>query len=115
MIEAKHGMNRDCLGFKDFRNFDGVKFSYKRIRIVTLKLKEKIEIDQLIGKQHFEFKGSFHRANSSFGPSIIEENFYNYFYVGSPKESIFLTSIYGLYKYPLYLLFLKECFVLSII
>ena len=27
MTEAKHGIYRDCLGFVDFKNFDGVRFS----------------------------------------------------------------------------------------
>ena len=34
MQEAKHGIFRDCLGFKDFKNFDGVRFAYKGVRIV---------------------------------------------------------------------------------
>ena len=42
MTEAKHGIYRDCLGFRDFTNFDGVRFSYKGIRIVTFKLKEHV-------------------------------------------------------------------------
>ena len=42
MTEAKHGMYRDCLGFVDFKNFDGVQFSYQGIQIVTFKLKEQI-------------------------------------------------------------------------
>ena len=33
MAEAKHGIYRDCLGFVDFKNFDGVRFSYRGIRI----------------------------------------------------------------------------------
>ena len=52
MTEAKHGIYRDCLGFTDFKNFDGVRFSFKGIRIVTFKLKNQIDIDNLIGKQH---------------------------------------------------------------
>ena len=32
--EAKPGIYRDCLEFTDFKNFDGVRFSYKGIRIV---------------------------------------------------------------------------------
>ena len=47
MQEAKYDIFRDCLGFKDFKNFDGVRFSYKGIRIVTFKLKEQIDVDQL--------------------------------------------------------------------
>ena len=36
--EAKHGIYRDCLGFKDFKNFDGVLFAYMGVRIVAFKL-----------------------------------------------------------------------------
>ena len=49
MTEAKDGMHRDYLGFCDFKNFDGVRFSYKGTCIVTLKLKDQIDIDKLIG------------------------------------------------------------------
>ena len=35
MQEAKYEIFRDCLGFKDFKNFDGVRFSLKGIIIVT--------------------------------------------------------------------------------
>ena len=37
MAEAKVGIYRDCLGFVNFKNFDGVRFSYRGIRIVILK------------------------------------------------------------------------------
>ena len=57
MQEAKHGIYRDCLGFKDFANFDGVRFSYKGVRIVAFKLKNAIDVDQqLIGSQFFDYK-----------------------------------------------------------
>ena len=48
MQEAKYDIFRDCLGFRDLKNFDGVRFSFKGIRIVTFKLKEQIDVDQLI-------------------------------------------------------------------
>ena len=35
MQEAKYEIFRDCLGFRDFKNFDGVRFSLKGIIIVT--------------------------------------------------------------------------------
>ena len=59
MTEAKHSIYRDGLGFADLKNFDGVRFSYKGIRLVTFKLKEQIDIDQLIEKQHFAIKRTF--------------------------------------------------------
>ena len=46
MQEAKHGIYRDCLGFKDFANFDGVRCAW--VRIVAFKLKEAIDVDDLI-------------------------------------------------------------------
>ena len=44
MKEAKHEIYRDGLGFTDFKNFDGVRFSYKGIRILTFKLKEQTQM-----------------------------------------------------------------------
>ena len=35
--ETKHGIYRNCLGFRDFKNFDGVRFSFKGLKIVTFK------------------------------------------------------------------------------
>ena len=55
MTEAKHGIYRDGLGFRDFKNFDGVRFSFKGVRTVTFKLKQQIDVDKLIEKQFFEF------------------------------------------------------------
>ena len=71
MTEAKHGIFRDCLGFTDFKNFDGVRFSFKGIRIVTFKLKEQIDINKLIEKQHFDFKRTFKR-NGKMESSVIK-------------------------------------------
>ena len=48
MQEANYDIFRDYLGFRDFKNFDGVRFSYKGIRIVTIKLKEQINCENLI-------------------------------------------------------------------
>ena len=31
MQEAKYNIFRDCLSFKDFKNFDGVRFAYNGI------------------------------------------------------------------------------------
>ena len=56
MIEAKHGIYRDCLGFRDFKNFDGVRINYKGVLIVTFKLKEAIDVDVLFPIQNFQFK-----------------------------------------------------------
>ena len=47
MQEEKHGIFRDYLGFKDFKNFDGVRFAYKGVRIVAFKLKESINVINL--------------------------------------------------------------------
>ena len=56
MTEAKHGIYRDGLGFRDFKNFDGVRFTFKGVRTVTFKLKQQIDVNKLIEKQFFEFK-----------------------------------------------------------
>ena len=64
MQEAKHGIFRDCLGFKDFKNFDGVRFAFKGIRIVAFKLKEAINVDDLIELQHFDYKRKIKKNNS---------------------------------------------------
>ena len=61
MQEAKYVIYHDGLGFKDFNNFDGVRFAYKGVRIVALKLKEQINMDELIKGQYFDFKRSFKR------------------------------------------------------
>ena len=54
MLEAKHGIYR--LGFKDFKNFNGVRFGYKGNVIVSFKLLDPIDIDKLYEKQYFNFK-----------------------------------------------------------
>ena len=61
MTEAKYGIFRDCLGFKDFKNFDGVRFSFKGIRLVTFKLKEQVDVDELIDRQYFDYNRCFMR------------------------------------------------------
>ena len=61
--EAKHGIYRDCLGFKDFKNFDGVRLAYKGVRIVAFKLKEAIEVDKLIPMQFFDYKRRVKKNN----------------------------------------------------
>ena len=71
MQEAKHGIYRDCLGFKDFKNFDGVRFAFKGVRIVSFKLKEAIDVDKLIKMQHFEYKRRAKVNNKLIWPSLI--------------------------------------------
>ena len=53
--EAKFLIFRDCLGFGDCSNFDGVRHSYKGMPVLTFKLKTAINIDELMDIQHFEF------------------------------------------------------------
>ena len=71
MQEAKHGIYRDCLGFKDFTNFDGVRFAYKGVRMVAFKLKKAIDMDSLIGKQYFDYKRKV-RKNGGLDDIIIK-------------------------------------------
>ena len=61
MQEAKYGIYRDGLGFRDFKNFFGVQFAFKGVRTVVLKLKEQINVDDLVENQYFDFKRSFKR------------------------------------------------------
>ena len=63
MQDAKHGIFRDYLGFKDFKNFDGVGFAYKGVRLVAFELKEAIDVDELIEIQHFDYKRRFKKNN----------------------------------------------------
>ena len=56
---------RDCLGFVDFSNFDGVRFAFRGIPVVVFKLKTAINVDELIGLQNFEFKRSSTRQNKN--------------------------------------------------
>ena len=55
MLEAKHGIYRDCLGFSDFSNFDGVSIAYKGRLCITFKLKQPINVDNLYDQRYFEF------------------------------------------------------------
>ena len=71
ITEAKHGIYRDCLSFHDFKNFDGVRFYYKGIRIVTFKMRDQINIDKLIDKQHFDFELSY-KNNGKMESTIIK-------------------------------------------
>ena len=54
--EAKHIIYKDCLGFKDFTNFDGARVGYKGGPIVIFKLKQAINVDELMPFQHFDFR-----------------------------------------------------------
>ena len=63
--EAKFSIYRDCLGFVDFSNFDGVRFAFRGIPVVVFKLKTAINVDELIGLQNFEFKRSSTRQNKT--------------------------------------------------
>ena len=45
MQEAKYDIYRDCLGYKDFKNFGGVRFSYRGVWIVLIN--DKIDLKWL--------------------------------------------------------------------
>ena len=55
VLEAKHGIFRDCLGFKDFANFDGVRLLFKGIYSATFKLKEPINVDGYYEMRNFDY------------------------------------------------------------
>ena len=54
--EVKHNIYRECLGFEDFENFDGVRFGFNRVPIIKIKLVTPINVDELYPIQHFVFK-----------------------------------------------------------
>ena len=56
MLEANHGIYRDCLGFKDLSYFDGVSIAFKLRLCIKFKLKQPINIENLYEKRYFEFK-----------------------------------------------------------
>jgi hypothetical protein len=53
--EVKYFIFRDSLRFGDCSNFDAVRHSYKDMPVLTFKIKLAINIEELIGIQHFEF------------------------------------------------------------
>ncbi len=53
--EAKFNIFRDCLGFRDFSNFDGARIGYKGAPVIVFKLKTAINVDELYHIQHFNF------------------------------------------------------------
>jgi hypothetical protein len=54
--EVKFQMYKECLGFTDFSNFDGVRFGHKGCPTVIIKFIEAINVDELFPLQHFDFK-----------------------------------------------------------
>ena len=54
--EAKHEIYKNCLGFVDFSNFDGVRCVYKNGPVAVFKLKSAINVDELLPVQFFEFR-----------------------------------------------------------
>jgi hypothetical protein len=55
-LEAKYDIYLGALGFENHDNFDGVRINYKGKLVVTFKLIEPINIDDLSSVEHFEFK-----------------------------------------------------------
>ena len=53
--EAKHSIYIKALGFEDHTNFDGVRINYKGKLVVTFKLIQPINIDELDAIEHFDF------------------------------------------------------------
>jgi hypothetical protein len=54
--EFKHVDYKDCLGFKDFDNFEGVRFGYSGVGIIEIKVSTPINVDELYHVLHFDFK-----------------------------------------------------------
>ena len=63
--EAKHLVFKDCLGFGDFSNFDGARVGFKGSPTVTFKLKNAINVDELIHLQRFNFMRKSSRQGRS--------------------------------------------------
>ena len=55
-LEAKYDIYLGALGFENHDNFDGVRINYKGKLVVTFKLIEPINIDDLAGIENFVFK-----------------------------------------------------------
>ena len=55
-LEAKYDIYVGALGFENHDNFDGVRINYKGKLVVTFKLIEPINIDELSAVEHFEFR-----------------------------------------------------------
>ena len=54
-LEAKYEIYIKALCFENHDNFDGVRINYKGKLVVTFKLIEPIDIDNLASVKHFEF------------------------------------------------------------
>ena len=57
-LEAKYDIYLGALGFENHDNFDGVRINFKGKLVVTFKLIEPINIDDLAGIENFVFKRS---------------------------------------------------------
>ena len=66
--EVKFQIYKDCLGFTDFSNFDGVRFGHKGCPIIIIKFIEAINVDELFAIQHFDFR----RKSSAQGRSRVD-------------------------------------------
>jgi hypothetical protein len=55
-LEAKHGIYRDCLGFKHLSNFDRVRLSYRGIHSAAFKFKQPFKVDSLYDIKNFVYK-----------------------------------------------------------
>ena len=69
-IEAKYDIYLKALNFENHDNFDGVRINYKGKLVVTFKLIEPINIDDLQGYENFEFKRTW-TANGKKGEDTI--------------------------------------------
>ena len=71
--EAKFTIYKNCLGFKDFSYFDGMRFGYRGVPTVTFRLKTPIKIDQLLCVEFFDFDRLYfiNRCNCVSSGSLI--------------------------------------------
>jgi hypothetical protein len=54
--DASHILFKECLEFGKSSNFDGVRYGFKVVLVVTFKLKLAISVHELISLHYFEFK-----------------------------------------------------------
>jgi hypothetical protein len=68
--EAKHEIYKNCLGFVDFSNFDGVRSGYRNGPVAVFKLKTAINVDELLPVQYFDYKRSASRQGITITDTI---------------------------------------------
>jgi hypothetical protein len=69
-FEAKYGIYSQCLDFPDFENFEGCRFGYKDLFVISLILKSAINVDELLPIQYFKYYRKLSRQGMSHTDTI---------------------------------------------